>query len=45
LAGYFLGNLAADHPQSADVNLAQEIGEFWQEEVAEFFALLPKPTK
>jgi len=45
LAGYFLVNLAADHPQSADADLAQEIGEFWQEEVEKFFNFLPKPTK
>jgi hypothetical protein len=45
LAGYFLVNLAATQPQSADPDLAQEIGEFWQEEVANFFALLPKPAR
>ena len=45
LADYFLVNLAAIQPQLSDPDLAQEIGEFWQEEVADFFALLPKPHK
>jgi hypothetical protein len=43
--GYFLANLAAEQPQLSEANSAQEIGEFWQEEVAKFFELLPKPNK
>ena len=43
--GYFLVNSAADQLAESETNLAQEIGEFWQEEVAEFFALLPKPAR